>query len=61
MAEIYVMKALARFALGQIQGAYHDLQISMRHIPGFAMTSKLMQHSAMQTLKRIRISNTDLD
>lgn len=55
MAEIYVMKALARFSLGQLQGAYLDLQLALRHSPGFSLAMNLMQHSAMQKLKCSRI------
>ncbi len=61
MAEIYVMKALARFSLGQLQGAYLDLQLALRHSPGFSLAMNLMQHSAMQKLKYSRIPAGEQD
>ena len=56
LAEIYVMKALGRFSLGQLQGAYHDLQFALRHAPSFALARELMQTPAMQALHRKHIA-----
>lgn len=56
MAEICAVRALTRFSLGQLQGAQHDLLLALRHAPKFPLALELMQTSAMQKLRAIRVS-----